>query len=359
MARIIYGVSGEGSGHSSRAREMAGHLVKAGHEVKIVSYARGVKNLRDEFDVFETEGLHFASRDNRISKFKTVTENLKKLSVGHRKVIDLKENLFKKFKPDCVLTDFEPMTAYLADHYHLPLVTIDNQHRLRYMRFSCPEHLEADRILTKNIIRSMIPRPDVSLVTTFHFDEVTNDRTFCFPPILRKEVTARSPSNNDHILVYLSFGFDSFLDVIQNLTREKFIIYGYDKARKDGNFEFKTFSKQGFLDDLASCRAVMATAGFTLMTESFYYRKPFMALPMKGQFEQEINGFLMAGLGYGKNLTRITREAVGDFLYCLPDYRSRLNHYPVEDNSKIKHKLDELLDDHCVLLRNFHKRRHS
>ena len=25
MARIVYGISGEGSGHSSRAREMAGH----------------------------------------------------------------------------------------------------------------------------------------------------------------------------------------------------------------------------------------------------------------------------------------------------------------------------------------------
>ncbi len=50
MAKIVYGVSGEGSGHSSRSREMAKHLVEKGHEVKIVSYDRGVKNLRDEFD---------------------------------------------------------------------------------------------------------------------------------------------------------------------------------------------------------------------------------------------------------------------------------------------------------------------
>ena len=101
----------------------------------------------------------------------------------------------------------------------------------------------------------------------------------------------------------------------------------------------------------------MATAGFTLMTESFYYRKPFMARPMKGQFDQEINGILMAELGYGKNLTAITREAVGDFLYCLPDYRSKLSHYLVEDNSKIKRKLDELLDDRCVLLKDFNAKR--
>ena len=41
MARIVYGVSGEGSGHSSRAREMAGHLVQRGHEVRMASYDRG------------------------------------------------------------------------------------------------------------------------------------------------------------------------------------------------------------------------------------------------------------------------------------------------------------------------------
>ena len=82
-----------------------------------------------------------------------------------------------------------------------------------------------------------------------------------------------------------------------------------------------------------------------------------MALPIKGQFEQEINGILMAELGYGKNLTATTMKAVGDFLYCLPDYRSKLRHYPVEDNLKIKCKLDELLDDGCALLKDFHAKR--
>jgi uncharacterized protein (TIGR00661 family) len=357
MAKIVYGVSGEGSGHSSRARVMAKHLIKNGHSVKIVSYDRGVKNLQDEFDVFETEGLHIASADNRVSKVKTFTRNLKKLSSGHRKLIELKEDIFKGFQPDCVLTDFEPMTAHLASHYRIPLISIDNQHRLRYMHFPCPERLEADRILTKNIIRSMIPKPDVSLVTTFHFNEITNDRTFSFPPILRKEVTDRTPVTCDHILVYLSFGFDTFLPIMKSLTREKFIVYGYDKSQEDQNLIYKPFSKEGFLKDLASAKAVMATAGFTLMTESFYYRKPFMALPMKGQFEQEINGILMAELGYGKNLSATTMDAVGDFLYHLQDYRLKLAQYPVENNSKIKQKMDELLEDRCALLKKFQARR--
>jgi hypothetical protein len=61
LAKIVYGLSGEGSGHSSRSREMITHLEQLGHTVKAVSYDRGYHNLKDEFDVFETEGLHIAS----------------------------------------------------------------------------------------------------------------------------------------------------------------------------------------------------------------------------------------------------------------------------------------------------------
>ncbi|MCP4692365.1 MAG: hypothetical protein GY859_30245 [Desulfobacterales bacterium] len=355
MAKIIYGVCGEGSGHSSRAREMARHLVKQGHSVKIASYARGIANLKEEFDVFETEGLHIASADNKVSKVKTFTHNLKKLGPGHKAVKALKENLFKAFKPDCVITDFEPMTAYLASHYQIPLISLDNQHRLRYIKHPCPDRLKNDFTLTKTIIRAMVPKPDVSLVTTFYFDEVLNNRTFAFPPILRQEVIDARPSDGDHILVYLSFGFDSFIKIIEKFKRETFIVYGYDKRETRGALSYKPFSKEGFLRDLATSKAVMGTAGFTLMTEAFYFRKPYLALPMAGQFEQEINGVLMEKMGHGKNMPHPSGEAAGDFLYRLPDYRESLAGYCAEDNTKITQKLDELLEDDCRLLKKFRR----
>ena len=82
MAKIVYGVSGEGSGHSSRASEIIPFLLDEGHVVKAVSYDRGYKNLRDSFDVFETEGLTIASVDNKVSMVKTFTENLKGFRKG-------------------------------------------------------------------------------------------------------------------------------------------------------------------------------------------------------------------------------------------------------------------------------------
>jgi len=357
LAKIVYGVSGEGSGHSSRSREMLTHLQQLGHRVKVVSYDRGYANLKDDFDVFETEGLHIASLDNRVSKVKTFTDNLQRLSKGHKKLQAMRKQLFKKFQPNCVITDFEPMTAYLANHYDLPLITIDNQHRLRYMSYPCPAHLQAERRMTTTIIRAMVPRPDVSLVTTFYYGATKNNRTFFFPPILRQEILSLQPFYGEHILIYLTSGFETFLRKLKSFSHETFIVYGAGKEGADGHLTFKSFSKTDFLHDLASCKAVMATAGFTLMTESFYLRKPYLAMPMRGQFEQEINGFLMALLKYGINLRRVTIEAVGNFLYRLPEFAENLKTYRAQDNSAIKARLSELLADNCALARDFHGKR--
>lgn len=357
MARIVYGVSGEGSGHSSRASEIIPFLLDLGHEVKAVSYDRGYNNLKEAFDVFETEGLNIASVDNKVSIVKTFTDNLQRLPEGHKSLQLLRKNLFKEYRPDCVITDFEPMTAYLAHYYNLPLITLDNQHRIRYMKYPCPSYLRKDQILTETVVRAMVPRPDVSLVTTFYFGEIKNARTFLFPPIVRKSVLELIPSEKDHILVYLTSGFESFIEMLPEFNREKFILYGYDKSEEQGNIAYRSFSKDEFLNDLSSCKAVMATAGFTLMTESIYLKKPYLALPMIGQFEQELNGLLLDQAGFGMNLRKIREEAISTFLYRLPDYREKLMAFQSWDNSMIKNKLKDLLKSDCSMAVDFHTKR--
>ncbi|RCU49083.1 hypothetical protein DU002_12030 [Corallincola holothuriorum] len=160
MAKIIYGVSGEGSGHSSRAKLMAAHLEQQGHELKLVSYDRGYRNLHQQFDVLQIQGLTIASVDNKVSKLKTLTENLANLPEGTRAFNKLRE-LFKSFQPDCVITDFEPCTAYLANHYDLPLISLDNQHRMRYMEYACPADLKRKRYLPKLLFAPWCPSPGI------------------------------------------------------------------------------------------------------------------------------------------------------------------------------------------------------
>lgn len=352
MSKILYGVSGEGSGHSSRASLIAAHLESQGHHVKIASYDRGYRNLKDNFDTLEIAGLTIVSEDNQVSKLKTITANLAKIPSGTRSLKLLKQT-FEDFAPDLVITDFEPTTAYLGAHFGLPLITIDNQHRMRYMQYDIPPALRQDALITETIIRAMVPTPWISLITTFHFNPLKNERSFLFPPILRQSVLDLKPKETDKILVYATSGFDSLLEVLRNFRRETFCVYGYNREQIDGNLHFRPFSKDGFLQDLAECKAVIATAGFTLISESLHLGKPYLAFPMQGQFEQNLNAFMLEQQGYGAQCHTPDRKSIAAFLYELPQYQKMLENYPREGNGAITDKLDELLRDNLRLLKTF------
>lgn len=137
-----------------------------------------------------------------------------------------------------------------------------------------PIVVEAMVTESAHIIQAMIPKPDVSLVTTFYFDKLNNRRTFLFPPLLRSQVKNLSPQKGDHILVYLTSGFESFVDRLRQFPRERFVIYGQGDEDQRGNLTFKPPSTDGFLKDFAACKGVMATAGFTLITEALHLKKP-------------------------------------------------------------------------------------
>ncbi|MDA9004114.1 hypothetical protein N9J26_01350 [bacterium] len=348
MATIIYGVSGEGSGHSSRAKVVAAHLTKQGHRVKILSYDKGLANLKDEFDVKEVVGLSIISRDNTVSMVRTVKTNLSKFSAALACVRSLKA-LFKEIQPDLVITDFEPTSAYLAKKYNLPLISIDNQHRMRYVDCDTPPGLSQDALITRAIIKAMVPRPSVALVTSFHSGTPKNKHTFIFPPMIRPSIRALSTCTDGAVLVYVTSHFDTLLTTLSDID-QPFIVYGSDKVGQQGNLSFKAHSQEGFLSDLSRAKAVVATAGFTLISESLYLGKPYLAYPMKGQFEQQLNAYMLEKKGYGARGLTPNKPTIEQFLANLDEYRQALEHYPRDTDDGILAKLDALIGEKDLLV---------
>lgn len=348
VRRIIYGVSGEGSGHSSRALEIGRHLVAQGHVVKMVSYDRGYRNLAESFDVLEIEGLHIVSEQNRVRPLKTVWHNLRRARRGWQRLQALRQ-LFREFKPDYVLTDFEPTTAWLAKLSGIPLISVDNQHRMRYMKYQAPISLWWSRMVAVMVIRLMIPTPLAALATTFYQGPVTNPRLHLFPPLLRREVLACEPEQGDHFLVYVTRHFGRLVEVLGAFPEQRFVVYG--SAPIDlPNVECRPFSRDGFLDDLRTCRAVVATAGFTLISEAIYLGKPYFAMPLAGQFEQQLNALFLEDMGIGRRITRVNRDTFQRFLLDLPALTDAAQHHASQGRASASHanmqlnaKLDELM----------------
>ena len=65
------------------------------------------------------------------------------------------------------------------------------------------------------------------------------------------------------------------------------------------------------------------------------------------------------GWHYGKSVDDAQPEAIGNFLYHIPDFEARLSEYAAGDDSGIKSKLDELVEDEVALAWQFHEQRRS
>ena len=341
MAKILYGVTGQGLGHSSRAREIIDHLEKEGHIVKVVSYGSGYKTLKDSFDVEKIFGLRFTYKNNEAKYLSTLFKNsLKTLEAikSINKVFKIVDN----FKPQIVFSDFEPISGIVANIKKLPLISIDNQHLLTNTKIKFPKKYKQQAFAAKVVIRLMIFNTKAYLVTAFAKTEVTNKKTFLFPPILRKEILETKTMEGDYILIYLTSKFQGLMDILKNIDK-KFIVYGFDQDKQEKNLIFKKTSRESFLKDLANCEGIIANAGFTLVTESLYLKKPYLAIPVVRQFEQILSAFQLEQLGYGKYWDKLNKEKIENFLYNIDLYRENLKRYKKEDNSKIFKKIDELI----------------
>jgi len=326
--KILYGLSGEGFGHSSRALVIADYLIKNGHEVKLVTYGQSYGVLKDKFDVFKVKGMHFVFEKSILKRRKTFIYNLRNFPKNLRKWKRF-HKLMKKFNPDLCISDMEPIVPILRYWYKKPLICIDNQHRLTNLEIDVPDKYKKDFILAKEVTKTFVKRADYFIIASLAkipVKEKYKKNTFILPPMIREGVkkVKNKTKYGKKILVYLTKKDKDILRVLKSID-ESFVIYGYNRKKKLGNLELKT--KESFLKDLINCKAIIATAGFTLMSESIYLKKPYFALPLIGQFEQTLNALFLKKAGFGDYSENLTEDQVRNFLSNLNIYKKKLKAY--------------------------------
>jgi uncharacterized protein (TIGR00661 family) len=345
MTNILYGVNGEGAGHSSRAREMITHLQEQGHAVHVVSFDRGLKNLAADFDVTEIFGMRLATVHNQVRYGRTVLRNLLTVPSAAKSVRKL-NRLAEEWNIQLVVTDFEPMSCHTGHKLGLPVLSIDNQHCLTYGEISYPREYRKEAAAAKMVTRLMTPHADAYFVTSFFSARPKNKRTFFFPPILRKAVLESIPTEGEAVVVYVTSPAVKLIDALKGI-RQTFVCYGFNREGRDGNLWFRKPSQPAFLKDLTEARAVVANSGFSLISEALHLGKPYLAWPVEHQFEQVFNAFYIGKMGYGAYWDDLTKEKVESFLFNLDAYRENLGKYPRNDNSALFGALDEFVSKHA------------
>lgn len=350
--RILYGVVGEGMGHATRSRVVLDHLVRAGHQVHVMTSGRAHKFLSERFEgVDEINGLHFVTEENRVRLGKSLWSNVLAGTSGVPKNIQAYFDLVEKFAPQVVVSDFESWTYFYAKAHGIPVISIDNMqviNRCRHPKELIAGH-EASFELAKAFVKSKLPWAQHYLVTSFFRPPIRKERTSLHPPILRPEILAAQRSKGEHLLVYQTAEGNETLEQTLADTGLPCRIYGMHRDlsedRIQGDLMHRPFSESQFIADLASARAVVAGGGFTVMSECVYLRKPMLSIPIRKQFEQTLNARWLERLGYGKWAKDLREPAtVHDFLDAVPACEDALEGYEQDGNKNLLAALDEQLD---------------
>jgi uncharacterized protein (TIGR00661 family) len=350
--KILYGVVGEGMGHAMRSRVVLEHLVGQGHEVEIMASGRATDFLRKRFEgVNRIHGLHMIYEENRVHKGKTLWSNVLTGATGVPQNIAAYFELIKDFRPQVVISDFESWTYLYGQIHRIPVFSVDNMQIINRATHddAILEGADASFQLSKAFVKGKLPFCEHYVITTFFFPPLRKPKTSLVPPILRPEILRANRRAGDHLLVYQTAeGNESLTDTLAK-TGVECRIYGMHRGlteeRVEGNLRHRPFSEDGFIDDLASARAVIAGGGFTLMGEAVYLHKPMLAVPLEGQFEQILNARYLEREGYGKAAMSLDDPAVvRSFLEAVPRCEERLAGWAQDGNTLLTQRIDELLD---------------
>lgn len=253
------------------------------------------------------------------------------------------------FRPDVVISDFESFSYLFGKNHKIPVICVDNIQIINRTKHdpSLLAGYEDAFELTRSIVKSKTPGAFHYLITTFFRPPVRKERTTLVPPILRPEILGAKREPREHLLVYQTSTTNTALPEILQATGLPCRVYGLRRNLKkdvvEGKLTYRPFSEAGFIDDLRTCRAVIAGGGFTLMSEAVYLHKPMLSVPVEKQFEQVLNALYLEKLGYGMHATRLTPEVIAEFLRRVPDCERALEGYQQDGNVETLAALNEQL----------------
>jgi uncharacterized protein (TIGR00661 family) len=323
--------------------------MNAGHEVKFVASRKSLSYLSQRFGpaVKEIFGLQLVYDQGVLRPGLTVAVNARQAGRGSLLNAALFREEFEPFCPDLVISDYEPFSSWWAWRHGVPCVTIDHQHVLTLCQLTGPPGEWASRSMARLTTRCYHPRVENSIVLNFFKAPLRSPRAVLAPPVVRSALESFSPSAGEHILIYSTdsdAGMRRHLEaILSRFPHQPFTVYGFGCDEQVGHCRYKRPSKEGFLADLASARAVVATAGFSLISECLYFNKRMLLMPVQGQYEQMLNAHYVERLGIGQRIRSLTAADLGHFLDYLDQPRELSSDILYPDNDLCLAQIERVL----------------
>jgi uncharacterized protein (TIGR00661 family) len=317
--RIAYGIHGHGRGHATRAWAVLPELARQ-HETQVFAGGDAYDTLSQAFPVESVPALGFAYRDGTRSSWLTLKHNVPLIAdllwIGPatRKVVDR----LREFAPDVVLCDCEPLTFRAAELLSIPRIAFDHFGVMVRCKVDMPWRDWAESLVDRAVYNLLFGAPERALVSSFFGAPTRSSGIRMVGTLLRAQARSLRPSDGSHLLVYFNKGAVQLTAPMMRALEGVGVevrLYGSGREGREGNLHFRAPGDLPFLRDLASCRAVLSTAGNQLVGEAMHLGKPLLVVPER-TVEQRMNAAAIARLGIGEwvRAEKLTSECIRRFL---------------------------------------------
>ena len=336
MANIFYSLAGEGRGHAARAATLI-DLLPAEHHVSVYTFADAYHFLRLKYeneprvDIEEIPGLVFHYTRGRLDLSKSIYHALHYRWSAFPALVRQLRDAIQERQPDLAIVDFEPALPRAAGRENLPLLKINHQNFLLAFDLSnLPFKLRQFAYFMRPAIWAYNSSAGKTVVSSFFAPPTRRgyEDVVAIGPLIRPEVQALTPTDAGHLIAYLRPQSPS--SVIDSLRSAGLPVhvYGLGPQEPDGPLTFHAIDPIGFVNHLASARAVVAATGNQIVGESLYLGKPFLGIPESNHHEQLINAHFLKTLGGGDWLfaQQLTSAHVRNFLDRLDGFTAYREH---------------------------------
>ncbi len=310
--RILYGIHTQGQGGLAKASILVPRMEALGHEVRIITSGVQPPTCYQFAWQRHVPGMEYVVADGRADSLGTFNKWVREAPQVYAS-LKLVRSICEEFEPDVVISDFEPLTGSGLLKPGCEVVAASRPMALIDPQLELPECHAMSKKLARTVIRLFSAGADRRL--GYHLEDATYR---CLPPVTSREIAALRPSEGAHLLVYNVFhtkvGSPHELIRWAAARRQYVRAYGFPQFRT-GKYGYVTFhrpDRAGFLRDLASCRAVICTAGVNLPVEAHLLGKPCGVVPIPEQWEQVVNAWHLDSLGIARHLETWDYDAMLD-----------------------------------------------
>ena len=325
MAKILFSVCGVGMGHATRSSVLIKQLMKD-HDVFISSYGPAYDFLKEEFgEGQKLKWFELLFEDKGYNKMKTMIYNAPRAPRIMASNLYTLAKFLKKIKPDLIVSDFDVNAVYIGELLKIPVITISSMHIMENIKIKMSMK---DRLMYYSTEKPILTafKPSNHIFVTYYFKPgVKEKKKQFFGPLVRENFIKSRTSDGGYHLVYFSKSeLKRILPLLKKFKNEKFIVYGLDKVKKAGNFEFAKNSNEQFYNDFANCTSVFSHGGISLTSEAIMLKKPIYTFSSKEFYERYFNGSILMKLGFGGLEENPTYNGINSFMKDTKMYKKEM-----------------------------------